>query len=536
MELAIGNDGLRLLLDDMSIKANGTTYNGDTIKSGIQSGNASYSHSGEWTQAEMDTIITYAASKHIEIIPLVNNPGHMDSILAAMSACGINGKYKTSKRTIDLENEKAVAFTQALVMKYAEYFASKGCKYFNIGADEYANDYHTDATTGMGFGAMVETDLYDTFAEYVNTLVEDICSLGMTPIAFNDGIYYNNTDPSKPFDTRLMVAAWTGGWSNIKPGKTDYISQKGHKILNTNERWYYVPSATGGYTYNNALNNAGSVSVTTVTDNTGVIPVGAMQCVWFDYPNVNYESYKSNILTLINTIAENNPDYFVPYQEPEVEDVTKTESDVSITAPGLTGLTVSETTAPAIEGASNVKAWSVVPSVASGNYTGEATVKIPVPAGWNTAKLGAFVVNADNSVTKISGTYADGYYTYVCPHFSTTGVFDVAEAAGEVDPDAQDSVTSKGTAATYVLDSNGIDSGSQYIIVYNGNALAYNGNSISSISVTENSDNTLTISNDVNISNIIWIRQASGMYNETYKRYLSIDQSSLSTSGSDNAF
>ena len=159
MELAIGNDGLRLLLDDMSVTANGTTYASETVKSGIKSGNANYSHSGEWTQAEMDTIITYAASKGIKIIPLVNNPGHMDSILAAMKACGITGNYKTSARTVDLENASAVAFTQALVMKYAEYFASWGCEYFNIGADEYANDVHTSDSTGMGFGYMIDTRL-----------------------------------------------------------------------------------------------------------------------------------------------------------------------------------------------------------------------------------------------------------------------------------------------------------------------------------------------------------------------------------------
>ncbi|MBQ7930813.1 MAG: family 20 glycosylhydrolase, partial [Clostridia bacterium] len=214
MELAIGNDGLRFLLDDMSVTANGNTYASETVKSGVQSGNAAYAHSGEWSQDEMDTIIAYADSKNIEIIPLVNTPGHMDAILAAAKACGIDGYYKTSARTVDLENEKAVAFTQALVMKYAKYFKDKGCKYFNIGADEYANDYHEDASTGMGFGYLIDTSKkYGNFITYVNTLVGEICKLGMTPVAFNDGIYFRENTSYGTFDNRLVVAAWTGGYS-----------------------------------------------------------------------------------------------------------------------------------------------------------------------------------------------------------------------------------------------------------------------------------------------------------------------------------
>jgi len=57
MELAIGNDGLRFLLDDMSVTVNGTTYDSDTIKEGVREANADYSHSGEWSQTEMDSIM-----------------------------------------------------------------------------------------------------------------------------------------------------------------------------------------------------------------------------------------------------------------------------------------------------------------------------------------------------------------------------------------------------------------------------------------------------------------------------------------------
>lgn len=36
-----------------------------------------------------------------------------------------------------------MAFALGIVDKYAEYFAGQGVEYFNIGADEYANDLTT---------------------------------------------------------------------------------------------------------------------------------------------------------------------------------------------------------------------------------------------------------------------------------------------------------------------------------------------------------------------------------------------------------
>lgn len=464
MELAIGNDGLRLLLDDMSISANGTTYASETVKSGIKTGNIGYSHSGEWTQSDMDTIISYAATKGIEIIPLVNNPGHMDSILAAMKACGIDGYYKSSARTVDLENAEAVAFTQALVMKYANYFADKGCKYFNIGADEYANDYHTSDSTGMGFGYLVTNKKYGNFVTYINTLVENICALGMTPIAFNDGIYYNSTTSQGTFDTRLVVAAWTGGWGGIKPATTTFLEGKGHQILNTNERWYYVPSASSGYTYNNALSNAKSVSVTTVTDNTGATPMGAMQCVWFDYPNVDYATYKSNVMTLINTLAENNPTYFTGPNEPLVpESVTKTdeETKIAVTAPGLTGLTINVAEAPEITGAiaGKVLAWDITPATDDGNYVGEATVSIPVPADWKNVRGGVLASANGEEVMGIKGKLENGVFTFTVPHFSTVVAYEVDASAIEYD---EEIVLTVGEAHSFVVDGSDL-SGNAYI-------------------------------------------------------------------------
>ena len=193
IQLAVGNDGLRFLLDDMSLTVNGTTYSSDKVSAAIHAGNEAYYNFNvdELTQSEMDTIIAYAASKGMGVIPCVNTPGHMDAILsAATSLTDKDCSYNGSARTIDVTNATAVAFTQALLQKYITYFAGKGCQLFNMGADEYANDKYKDGS--MGFGNLQETGKYSYYVKYVNTVDEMIQAAGMTAMAFNDGIYFQN--------------------------------------------------------------------------------------------------------------------------------------------------------------------------------------------------------------------------------------------------------------------------------------------------------------------------------------------------------
>ena len=216
VELAIGNDALRFLLDDMSVTANGTTYSSEKVKTGIQTGNKAYYNAGsvnELTQSEMDTIISYAKGKNISIIPLLNSPGHMDAIIDCMETLGMkNVAYNNSKRTISLTNTDAAAFTKALIEKYVKYFASKGCKYFNMGADEYAND------VSNGFAELINNNTYGNFVTYVNEVAGIIETAGMTPIAFNDGIYYNYNTNFGTFDENIVISYWTSGWGGVFSG------------------------------------------------------------------------------------------------------------------------------------------------------------------------------------------------------------------------------------------------------------------------------------------------------------------------------
>lgn len=288
LELGVGNDGLRFLLDDMSVTANDKTYSSKAVSKAIHAGNEAYYNfnTDELTQSEMDGIISYAKDKGISIIPLINSPGHMDAILsAANSLTGTTCSYDGSKRTIDVTNDTAVAFTQALIQKYVNYFAGKDCKYFNMGADEYANDVYTGGS--MGFGNLQNTGKYSYFVKYVNQMAAMIKNAGMTPMAFNDGIYYNNVTSDDTFDTGILVSYWSSGWSGYTPASASFLASQGFKLLNTHGSYYWVLGKSDAQC---SAEKASKFNYKEFQGGTIDNPVGAMFCIWCDYPGADTEA------------------------------------------------------------------------------------------------------------------------------------------------------------------------------------------------------------------------------------------------------
>lgn len=314
MELAIGNDGLRFLLDDMSVEANNKTYTSNDVKVGIQAGNTSYyndPNGNALTETEMNTIISYANGKGIEIIPLLNSPGHMDAILDCMEAVGIsNPAYSNSARTVDVTNTEAVAFTQALIGKYITYFAGQDCTYFNMGCDEYAND-----VSNSGFAGLISSGKYGNFVDYVNGLAGMVKTAGMIPMAFNDGIYYSGNTSSGTFDSDIAIAYWTSGWPGYSPASASFLAGKGHEIISTNDAWYYVlgraAGNSSGYTIATAQNGVKNTACTDIPGSNDLTAAGCMICLWCDTPSASYSDTEVNNVTgLISTFAGSNPTYF----------------------------------------------------------------------------------------------------------------------------------------------------------------------------------------------------------------------------------
>lgn len=457
LQLALGNDGMRFLLDDMSLTVGDKTYSSEDVAAAIHAGNVAYDErqskkngnnpvypyspdKDELTQSEMDAIISYATSKGITVIPLINNPGHMDAILsAATSLTGTTCSYNGSVTTINLENEDAVAFTKAFLTKYVEYFAVKGCTHFGIGADEYANDVYSIGS--MGFGQLVRDGNYGKFISYVNSVAALVKAAEMKPVAFNDGFYFNNNTYSGTFDTDIVISFWTSGWGGYQSETASWLAARGHQMINTNGDFYYVLGKSdkfdSGYDY------ASNFSNTAFMGSTVSNPAGATFCVWCDYPGAETEQeIAKNVRLVLRAMAQRMNDQEVSIDESalvsggfkedgtinvatNVATVSDKTTGVSVTAPGLTGITVAAVDkGTELDGKKVAGAWNIELTTENGSYTDSATVSIPVGKEWLSYKLTGGVLESDGTTVTSdpNSKVENGVLTFTAKHFSTVVV------------------------------------------------------------------------------------------------------------------
>lgn len=348
VELAFGNDGLRFLLDkdNMTLQVGDKTYDGSIVTTAIQNGNEAFYDAGtnELTESEMTDIISYAREKGIGIIPMFDAPGHLQAVVKAMETLGMSPVYTTPTTSgtsvnyaIDTTDNASTSFVKALMQKYITYFKKQGCTMFNFAADE------------CGFSGMT-TAAYTSYAKFVNELAAMVKSANMTPMAFNDGIYHKGLTSNTAFDTGILVCYWDASTARYASAAT--LAKKGFKILNTNNKWYYVigkESVTNwndwngyAYTCEYAKNQMATNDCLTIDgDEKQTTPVGCMAAIWCDYPqkNVNW----TNVQSYISTFSTSNPNYFkasaTTPEKPGVQQPTENKT-VSVTVGGTTTVTI----------------------------------------------------------------------------------------------------------------------------------------------------------------------------------------------------
>lgn len=525
IQLAVGNDGLRFLLDDMSLTVNGTTYDSNDVKSAIHAGNEAYYDFtvDELTESEMNTIIAYAKTKGMGVIPCVNTPGHMDAILsAANSLTGTNCSYSGSARTIDVTNGTAVAFTKALLQKYITYFAGKGCQYFNMGADEYANDKYDSGS--MGFGNLQSTGKYSFYVDYVNKVAAMIKAAKMTPMAFNDGIYFANNTSGGTFDTDIIVCYWSNGWSGYTPMPASKLDSMGFKLINTNGSYYWVLGKTDAQC---DAAKASNFNKTAFPGGTVSNPVGSMFCIWADYPGAETEaSVISKTAATIAAFGKALPQIGI-----------KSTSGTALTLNGSTELTVP----------GNAEAtWSVSPAgvielQSSGNadersaITGKSVIAKAVGAG--TAKVTATVDDKTTYTTTLTVTDPSTVDVTVAVNGTKTITVDGYYNGSYATEDTTIATASAvGTAAADRTENEvtTIESGKQYLIVHKKSGLVLNDST---------SGNGILLGEKANSSDQLWtITKYSSSSSNAYtiqgvaKNYITAIGRGSATLGTSNGY
>lgn len=410
------NQGFRFALDDMIITTStGNTYDlTPALGDGYSDGSKYPDGSGKYlTQSEMNDIIAYAKDKGIDIVPCINVPGHMGAILEAFP----NFRYSTSMSSIDLENTEAVAFALAITEKYASYFAGQGVKFYNLGADEYANDMST-----MGFQGLYTSGKYQNFVNFLNSAAQIVSNQGMTPRAFNDGIYYNEKN-TYPINPNIQVCYWSCGWGGYYLASAQYLVNQGMDVINTHGDYYWVlgnsswqcsAEKASKFNYHSFQYRADTTGSSTISD-----PAGAMFCIWCDVGNANGTDDGAAVVSATaGTIAAFGETL------PKSTTVDPTPSEPDVTEKTIT-VTVGGTATATIEGANYAGSYTTDdPTIATVEVTGKDATEAITNYTQKNVTCNNLISSNSTSWKAVSGYYykdSDGNYYPLYAKRSSSG-------------------------------------------------------------------------------------------------------------------
>lgn len=388
LELAFGNGGLRFVLDDMTIKNGSTTlFDSDAVKAAVLEGNNNFyddPNGNALTENDMKAIISYAENKGVEIVPLLNMPGHMDGLLS--SSLFSQYKLSGSEGSLNLNNANAVTFGKALLKLYVDWFKQNAnmTSHFNFGADEYGQGIRNPYIESG-----VAKVTYNQLINYMNDCADVIETESMTARCFNDFVCYNHRSNCNLSKT-VEVCYWSNQWNSSEYNTPDVIKNAGYKLINTNQKWYFVPSKAEEYgksvvesnlanfdvtKFQNIKYGYNSTSTTYTQIPVGSSNVGAMFCVWSDTPSVDVPL--KDVQDLIAAMATANSAYFT--KKP-----TETQNTFSVTASSGSG-SEADTATLTVNGTTTLTATAE----ATWTSSDESVVKLSAAQTANAAKAAA---------------------------------------------------------------------------------------------------------------------------------------------------
>lgn len=235
-----------------------------------------------------------------------------------------------------------------------------------------------------------------------------------------------------------------------------------------------------------------AVSAVKTAEETAITLEEAMQTPGTYIATVVYEGKEVNFSFTVNAVEDDEEEETVTEEltlviggvEQTVEAKVATEDEAVVAALAPLGLKA-------------FVAYDIKAELAEGET---AEISIPIPEDWDTENLTAYYITNEGELSDetFEGTYADGFYTFTVTHFST---YVVGDGTVEVDVDETnkddklDTIPGE-TNVYYILDTNGLDTGAQYLIANNNAAsdttrylLANASNGFSATAVTIKSGN-----------------------------------------------
>lgn len=236
------------------------------------------------TPDDMKEIVETAHLYHMEVIPSFDTPGHNTFMVESYAAHvkddpefsfeydgkvydrsikgfgSIANHYSHGGDTekadyigIDLSKDHAVAFTNALIDGYADFFSRLGCTKFDIGSDELLGWYTLELggdiiSYNNRWEALEHWERYarktlgikngsasDVLITYINNLADRLEAKGYTCRVFNDEIDINS-DQHVELKESIEVTYWFDA-----DNTAGHFAKKGHTMHNFMESWcFYV--------------------------------------------------------------------------------------------------------------------------------------------------------------------------------------------------------------------------------------------------------------------------------------------------------
>ncbi|MFI6488712.1 family 20 glycosylhydrolase [Streptomyces sp. NPDC050564] len=189
---------------------------------------------GYYTKDEIRRLVALGEKYHVEIIPEINSPGHMDPWIENrpdLQLTDSDGNRQPAR--LDITKPEAFAYYTSLIDEYAQVFRADS---WHMGADEYmlGSDFAKYpqilqyAQAKYGANATPQ----DAFIDFVNRVHAYARSKGKKLRIWNDGLTGANTVP---------VAAGTTveHWLNVTTKPSRLIAQ-GHPLMNAAYSLYLV--------------------------------------------------------------------------------------------------------------------------------------------------------------------------------------------------------------------------------------------------------------------------------------------------------
>ncbi|WP_329232883.1 family 20 glycosylhydrolase [Streptomyces canus] len=189
---------------------------------------------GYYTKDEIRQLVALGDKYHVEIIPEINSPGHIDPWIENrpdLQLTDSDGNKQPSR--LDITQQAAFDYYTSLMDEYAQVFTAKS---WHMGADEYmlGSDFAKYpqileyAQEKYGSGATPQ----DAFVDFVNRVHDYAASKGVKLRIWNDGLTGANTVPVKAGTT-------VEHWLNVAVKPSQLIAQ-GYSVMNSSYSLYLI--------------------------------------------------------------------------------------------------------------------------------------------------------------------------------------------------------------------------------------------------------------------------------------------------------